>query len=206
MEIKEIDEWNIETGVDVYVNRVIEEIVPKALTTTKIREETKKDNKLQALMKDMEKHNHCRNPELKEFHEIFNELWECDGIILKGNQVVLPKSLYADAIALAHEGHQYSDKTLKLLRESCWFPQMRKNVHDFVESCLGCNAALPHVKPWQKLHADFKGPIGGQYYLHVVIDQYSKYPEVDVITSTKFSKLCLIEFLPAMADTRNSFM
>ena len=97
---EEIDEWNIETGGDVYVNRVIEEIVPKALTTTKIREETKKDNKLQALMKDMEKHNHCRNPELKEFHEIFNELWVCDGIILKGNQVVLHKSLNADAIAL----------------------------------------------------------------------------------------------------------
>ena len=44
-------------------------------------------------------------------------------------------------------------------------------------------------RPWQKLHADFKGPIAGSYYLHVVIDQYSKYPEVDVLTSTSFEKL-----------------
>ena len=35
----------------------------------------------------------------------------------------------------------------------------------------------------------FKGPIGSKYYLHVLIDQFSKYPEVDVISSTSFSKL-----------------
>ena len=34
-----------------------------------------------------------------------------------------------------------------------------------------------------------KGPIGSKYYLHVLIDQFSKYPEVDVISSTSFSKL-----------------
>ena len=44
-------------------------------------------------------------------------------------------------------------------------------------------------RPWQKLHADFKGPIGGNYYIHIIIDQYSKYPEVDVLTSTSFNKL-----------------
>ena len=197
----EIEEWNIETGIDVYVNRVIEERVPEALIPSKIREETKKDAKLQLLIDSIGRHNECRNPELREFHDIFSDIWVCDGIVMKGNQVVLPKSLHADAIALAHEGHQYADKTLKLLRESCWFPLMRKNVQEFVESCMGCNAALPHVKPaplqpnllpqgpWEKLHADFKGPIGGQYYLHIVIDQYSKYPEVDVVTTTKFSKL-----------------
>ena len=44
-------------------------------------------------------------------------------------------------------------------------------------------------RPWQKLHGDFKGPIGAKYYLHIIIDQYSKFPEVDVVTSTKFEVL-----------------
>ena len=44
-------------------------------------------------------------------------------------------------------------------------------------------------RPWQKLHCDFKGPIAGKYYLHVIIDQYSKFPEVDIWTSTSFEKL-----------------
>ena len=110
-------------------------------------------------------------------------------------------SLQANVIALSHEGHQGSDKTLKLLRQTCWFPNMRKAVTEYVESCVACNASTsqfhpvplaPNLlpdRPWQKVHADFKGPIGEKFYLHVVIDQYSKYPEVDLLTSTAFKKL-----------------
>jgi len=68
-------------------------------------------------------------------------------------------------------------------------------------SRLPCNISLPHNpsvplqpnllpdRPWQRLHADFKGPIAGSYYLHILIDQYSKYPEVDIVKSTSFAKL-----------------
>jgi hypothetical protein len=78
---------------------------------------------------------------------------------------------------------------------------MRKDVLDYVESCIACLAAIPRNTPvplepnflperaWQNLHADFKGPIGGRYYFHVLIDQFSKYPEVDILTSTSFGKL-----------------
>ena len=78
---------------------------------------------------------------------------------------------------------------------------MRKQVQGFVASCFPCNAAQPHAhpvplqlnslpdRPWQKVHADFKGPIGGKYYLHAVIDQYSKFPEVDLVSSTSCKKL-----------------
>ena len=83
------------------------------------------------------------------------------------------------------------NKTVNFLRETCWFPSMHKMVSEYVKSCIPCAAAVPNTRPvplkpqylpelpWQKLHADFKGPIAGKYYLHVLIDQYSKYPEVD---------------------------
>merc|ERR1712048_144627 len=79
--------------------------------------------------------------------------------------------------------------------------KMRRDVLDYVESCIGCLSAIsrntvvplePNFLPeraWQNLHADFKGPTGGQYYFHVLIDQYSEYPEVDIVTSTSFKKL-----------------
>ena len=120
---------------------------------------------------------------------------------MRNHQIVVPYSLQPRLIAIAHQGHQHSDKTLKLLRQTCWFPMMHKAVSDFVSSCISCNAASPHNTPvplepnllpkgpWQNLHADFKGPIAGSYYLHVVIDQYSKYPEVDILKSTSFAKL-----------------
>ena len=45
---------------------------------------------------------------------------------------------------------------------------------------------------WQHLAADFKGPIignGKSYYFHVVIDMFSRWPEVAVVSSTAFDKL-----------------
>ena len=105
---------------------------------------------------------------------ITKNVWTIDGIVLKGNQAVLSVSLRTNAIGLAHEGHYCADKTLHLLRQTCWFPGMRKQAQDFVASCLPCNAVQPsHIptmflcnnfppdRPWQKVHADFKEPTGG---------------------------------------------
>ena len=125
-----------------------------------------------------------------------------DGLVLRGNKIIIPDSLQSEVIGLAHECHLGADKTVKLLRETTWFPKMSKCVNEYVSSCRSCLAAnnttppvplQPNMLPeraWQKLHADFKGPIGEKYYLHVLIDQYSKFPEVAVVTSTKFEKLC----------------
>ena len=38
--------------------------------------------------------------------------------------------------------------------------------------------------PWKKLAMDFKGPVGNQYYFFLVIDEYSGFPEVEIVTST----------------------
>ena len=61
-------------------------------------------------MEDISLHNECRQDVLKPYGGIFNEMWTIDGIVLKGNQAVLPVSLRANAIGLAHEGHQCADK------------------------------------------------------------------------------------------------
>ena len=44
-------------------------------------------------------------------------------------------------------------------------------------------------RPWQHCSADYKGPIGGKYYFHVLIDNYSRWPEVAMVTSTNFQQL-----------------
>ena len=38
-------------------------------------------------------------------------------------------------------------------------------------------------RPWQHCSADYKGPIAGKYYFHVLIDNYSRWPEVAMATS-----------------------
>lgn len=60
------------------------------------------------------------------YGKLWSEIKERDGILLKGQQIIVPKTLQAQAITLAHEGHMQADGTLRLLRESQWFTGMRK--------------------------------------------------------------------------------
>ena len=199
---EQIDDWSVEEGDEIYVNRIIEEILPQAIKLKSVQHETKKDATLQKLISVIGRQDHMgKEPDLKPYKDIYAELSTINGIVMRGEQIVLPSTLWVPAVTAAHEGHLYADKTLQLLRRTCWFPGMRKTVYDYVESCLPCNASSPHNPPvplqpnllpdraWQKLHCDFKGPIANKYYLHVIIDQYSKYPEVDILTSTSFKKL-----------------
>ena len=104
-------------------------------------------------------------------------------------------------IEAAHVGHPDKDRMLKQLRTSTWWPGMTANVNAYERSCTGCSAsgasnAIPPMKtrdipdrPWQHLSADYKEPNGGNYYFHMLIDNYKRWPYVVVIKSTGFQKL-----------------
>ena len=85
-----------------------------------------------------------------------------------------------------------------LLREKVWFPQIDKMVEEKVKRCLSCQAAttgtqpspeplimtsLPHA-PWQEVAADFVGPFPSGELLLVVVDEFSRFPEVEIVTTT----------------------
>ena len=198
---QEETDWCIEDDTDIFVNRIITDNLPHAITREELKAETRNDQSICELIASIGSNRCPDSAGLAAYRQVFTELWTIDGILMRNNQIVIPRSLRARAVETAHQGHQHTDKTLKLLRQTCWFPQMHKAVSEFVQSCIGCNAASAHNPPvplepnflpdgpWQKLHGDFKGPIAGSYYLHIMIDQYSKYPEVDVLTSTSFQKL-----------------
>ena len=73
---------------------------------------------------------------------------------------------------------------------------MNTMVEEVVRTCIPCLATGKNVppepikmtkmpaEPWEKLHLDFKGPLPDGKYLLVVIDRYSRYPEVEIVTST----------------------
>ena len=133
--------------------------------------------------------------------ECFLELSENQGIILRGERLLIPTKLRPDVMAAAHEGCPGGDAMLRQLRLDVWWPGMDKEVKLYTKSCLECSAATPTTstppmieretpdRVWSEVQADFKGPVAGRYYFHVVIDQLSRWPEVEVVTSTSFEKL-----------------
>ena len=164
--------------------RVVEDQLPDALTRSMVRKATREDKKLSLLREDIER-GVCR-PALHQYTKVFEDLTVVDGMIIREGRLLVLESLRAVTIQIAHEGHLGQQKTLGLLRQMVWFPNMEGLVKEFVETCAPCQAAQPRTAqepinpteypegPWQTLHADFKGPVAGSWYLHVLIDQYSK--------------------------------
>ena len=126
------------------------------------------------------------------------------------------------AIALAHESHQGVDKTKALIREKIWYPHIDERIKEMVDYCMPRLATSSDVKPeplkltempkepWEKIHLDFKGPLPGGKYLFVVIDRYTRYPEVEIMTSIveqqvtkKLRKIFASHGLPKVVVTDN---
>jgi hypothetical protein len=128
--------------------------------------------------------------ELKTYRKVKTELTfnEQDQIILRGSKIVLPESLRLKAKGLV--------KTKQLLREKVLYPGIDKLAKNTIDTCIFCQANRPNgppeplrmttlpPQPWHTVNIDFCGPFPGGAYLLVVIDAYSRFPEVEIVSST----------------------
>ena len=64
------------------------------------------------------------------------------GLLLRGDRVVLPKSLRSRAVKLAHADHQGIVTTKSLLRETVWFPGIDNMVSKAFADCLLCQLSV----------------------------------------------------------------
>ncbi|XP_028416022.1 uncharacterized protein K02A2.6-like [Dendronephthya gigantea] len=182
-----------------YVNYLVGHAIPKAMTLEEVNSASKADpifqRLRQAITTDVWPNN---DPDLTPFNKVKFELTVAtdSDIILRGTRVVLPKCLQLRAVKLAHESHQGIVKTKQLLREKVWYPGIDKDVKTEIDDCIPCQATSQNVTPeplqmttlptapWSQVSTDFCGPFPSGDYLLVVIDDYSRYPEVEVLRST----------------------
>lgn len=187
---------------EAYVNMLAEDAIPIAMTTEEVIEESQKDEDIQEFKK-MHKENKLDKTDnlsydLRRYCTLKDEITiVSNGLLLKGNKIIIPKSLRSKAVRLAHEGHQGIVKTKKLIREKIWFPGIDKAVNEAIAKCLYCQAATissKNLEPlkmtplpdhaWENISIDFCGPFYTGEYLLVLIDDYSRYPIVEIVKST----------------------
>ena len=201
---EERDELGIEDeeeDMEIIVNRVDVGYVPEAVTLEVLKQKMVEDKLLKGVMKDVQSGKVGVATKGSKYEKVFEELSCIQGVLMRGNRAVVPDAVVAEILELAHEGHPAEQSMLQQLRQTLWWPNISKDVKEFVQSCGGCAAALPRNtpptmkiretpdRPWQHCSADYKGPIAGKYYFHVLIDNYSRWPEVAMTTSTSMDKL-----------------
>jgi hypothetical protein len=191
-----------------YLNMICKSIMPQALSRNELAEAVKADTELQHLIKYLEVNSDAEKlPEsLAAYKAVFSELnMTQDGVLLRGQQLVIPVALRDRVIQLAHVGHQGIVKTKALIRSRVWFKGIDRLVEERVNKCRECQANVdkrvyepmrPSVLPagpWQQVSGDFYGPLSDGTYWFVNHDDYSRWASVDKIKTTSFE--CVKEVL-----------
>lgn len=132
--------------------------------------------------------------EVRPFLPFKNELGFIGDLVVRGNKLVVPDTLKTRMIEIAHEGHPGESVMKRRLRDRVWWPGMDSDAVNRVKSCEGCRLVglpskpepmsrrpLPSA-PWIDEAMDFLGPLPCGSYLLVIIDYFSRYKEVEIMT------------------------
>ena len=128
--------------LEYHVHWVVEGDVPAPLSLEDIQRETRKDCTLSKVYEHLQQGTDFRKTgtDLQPYRGIADELSIAHGVIIRGQRIVLPKSLHKKVIRTAHEGHQGLVKTKQLLRSRVWFPGLEKKVESYINTCIPCQA------------------------------------------------------------------
>ena len=190
--VKETNEQNPDSA-EAYVRYIATAATPNALKTKDIERESENDEKLTVIRSCLKTGNWDKCP--TEYKSVRNELCAVGKLVLRGCRIVIPESLREQVARLAHKGHQGMVKTKQRLRTKVWWPRMDSDVEKVCKSCYGCQlVSKPSVpepmkrtelptQPWQHTAGDLLGPMPGGEYIFAIVDYYSRYFDVEILSS-----------------------
>ncbi|XP_051782584.1 uncharacterized protein K02A2.6-like [Erpetoichthys calabaricus] len=166
-----------------------------------IRSETAKDDTLQTLIKTLREGwptNRRDIPsKIDHYYSIQDELSIQDGIVFKGERVVIPDALRSDTIQRVHSAHLGIEGCLRRARECLYWPGMNAQIKGYIEKCDLCRtlgvkqqkeSLYPHElpeRPWSKVGTDLF-VFNNRDYL-ITVDYFSNFWELDYFQDTKSS-------------------
>jgi hypothetical protein len=160
--------------------------------------ETEKDEPLQILrsviLKGWPGEKHQCPTQITPYFSIRDELSVQDGLIFRGERVVIPASMRNQMKKAIHTSHLGEESCLRRAREALYWPGMNAEIKTFISACDACRSyetsqcketMMPHElsdRPWQRVAIDLFTWEDKEYL--VTSDYYSNYWEVDKLKKT----------------------
>ena len=131
--------------------------------------------------------------DVREYWNVRAEIHAAENLLFMGDRLIVPATKRSSVLRLIHEGHLGIEKCKARARLCVYWPHINDDIENTVKSCTVCNQfgnsihkepMIPHQlpgRPWEEVSADYF-TLHTQDYL-LVIDYYSKYPEVIPMTS-----------------------
>ena len=135
---------------------------------------------------------HTNDPKFRPYQRRYMELSVQSDCVLWGNRIIVPPAGQSRVLDVLHDGHPGICRMKELARSFVWWPGLKDDIQNKVQSCTQCqiNQRSPAPQPlhpwewpehpWSRLHIDYAGPIRNRYLL-VVIDSFSKWLDVAVV-------------------------
>jgi len=171
----------------------------KSITYSELKEATKEDQLLTTIKTLIANNWQQISPfsnELLPFSRVKDELSINEGVVLRGDKIIIPTSLQDRLLRLAHTSHMGIAKTKSRIRQNYWWPEMDKQIEEFVRDCNCCRTICRDspvqitdwsTKPWSKLFMDIAGPKfdvdGKRFYIVGLVDDHSKYVFCKIVSS-----------------------
>lgn len=130
-----------------------------------------------------------------------DELSLHDGVIFRGQRIVVPVSLRKDMKRKLHASHLGTESCLRRARETIFWPNMNAELKEMIAACETCRtyetshhkeSLMPHKipnRPWEQVAVDLF-ELNKKEYL-ITVDYYSNFWEIDRLTSTTSSAVVL---------------
>ena len=167
-------------------------IYPSHQKSTQFQRETAKDLELKALisviLKGWPDNKEDVSPAVRQYWSYRDELTCLDGLLFKGDKIIVPKTLRSEMLEKIHETHLGIVKCKNRARQVLFWPGMSARIEETVSACALCaehsraNAKEPLIpmeipeRPWAKVGADLF-EFNNQHYL-LIVDYFSKWPEI----------------------------
>jgi hypothetical protein len=188
------EEETLATETECFVNSVILDSTPNSITIQEIIVESLRDP-VMAKVRECIKSGKWVDQGVTRYKQVRGELTDKNGIILRGQRIVLPPGLRGRAIGLAHETHMGMTKTKQFIRSKLWWPGLDSEVEEMVKRCAVCQSVTPEggerlmplkitpfpERPFSTVHIDLFGPLASGETILGVIDEFSKWPELFVL-------------------------
>lgn len=171
----------------------------KGTCLEKIQEESTKDEEIltlkQMITKGWPDDRIDVSPIIRSYFEYRDELGIQEGVVVRGERIVIPKAMRREMKDKIHLGHQGINSCLRRARELIFWPGISSEIRQFIGGCHTClsysdrrpqEAIKWHEvteRPWQRVGIDLF-ILGDRNYL-VTVDYFSQFIEVDYLPDTK---------------------
>ena len=133
---------DLKDDIKVMIHSFIKEIPASPEKLAELKDETAKDETLQALKAQIKEgfptHRKALRPILSPYWNVRDKLSEANSLLFQGRLLLIPKAMQNSILEMIHESHLGIEKCKARARAIVYWPGMSRNIRDAVVKCPTC--------------------------------------------------------------------